>query len=302
MEIYLPIAEMPVRVPLLVGIGAAVGFLSGMFGIGGGFLMTPLLVLVGVPPPVAAASVANQVVGASVSGALAQWRRGNVDFRMAAVLIASGFAGSAAGVALFGLLRELGQIDVVIGICYVALLGIMGVLMEVESIRAWLRRRNPGRRRRKLHRHTWIHGLPLKIRFRASRLYISVWAPGVIGFSVGLVSGVMGVGGGFVVVPALIYLLDMPTAMAVGTSLVQITVVAANVTFLQAVGNQTVDAILALILVAGGAAGAQLGGQIGARLSGEYLRGLLGLIVLAVGVEVAVEMTVAPALPFTLGP
>jgi hypothetical protein len=302
MDIYFPIAEMPISVPLLLALGAGVGFLSGMFGIGGGFLMTPLLVIVGVPAPVAAASVANQVVGASVSGALAQWRRGNVDVRMAGVLIAAGFVGSAAGVALFGLLRELGQIDLVIAACYVTLLGTIGLLMEIESIRAWRRRRNPVGRRRKLHAHLWIHGLPLKMKFRASRLYISVFAPLGIGFGVGALSGVMGVGGGFVMVPALIYLLDMPTAMAVGTSLLQITVVAANVTFLQSVGNQTVDAMLALILVVGGAAGAQIGGRIGAGLSGEYLRGLLGLLVLAVGIEVAVGMAVTPRELFTLGP
>jgi uncharacterized membrane protein YfcA len=218
------------------------------------------------------------------------------------VLIAAGFVGSAAGVALFGLLRELGQIDLVIAACYVTLLGTIGLLMEIESIRAWRRRRNPVGRRRKLHAHLWIHGLPLKMKFRASRLYISVFAPLGIGFGVGALSGVMGVGGGFVMVPALIYLLDMPTAMAVGTSLLQITVVAANVTFLQSVGNQTVDAMLALILVVGGAAGAQIGGRIGAGLSGEYLRGMLGLLVLAVGIEVAVGMAVTPRELFTLGP
>ncbi|MPY68740.1 MAG: TSUP family transporter [Alphaproteobacteria bacterium] len=301
MDIYFPIAEMPISVPLLLALGGGVGFLSGMFGIGGGFLMTPLLVIVGVPAPVAAASVANQVVGASVSGALAQWRRGNVDVRMAGLLIAAGFVGSAAGVALFGLLRELGQIDLVIAACYVTLLGTLGLLMEIESIRAWRRRRNPVGRRRKLHAHLWIHGLPLKMKFRASRLYISIFAPLSIGFGVGALSGVMGVGGGFVMVPALIYLLDMPTAMAVGTSLLQITVVAANVTFLQSVGNQTVDIMLALLLIVGSVIGAQLGTMFGGRLRGEHLRALLGLIVLVVAFRVAYDLTVNPDELFSLG-
>lgn len=302
MHIYLPIAGLSMDVFLLLGLGGVVGLISGMFGVGGGFLLTPLLVLAGVPPGIAAASVANQVVGASVSGALAQWRRGNVDFRMGLVLIASGLAGSALGVWLFTLLKRLGQVDVAIGLCYVVLLVSLGALMVVESVRAAWRRRNPQARRRKLHAHTWIHGLPWKMKFRASRLYISLFAPAGIGLGVGVLSGVMGVGGGFIMVPALIYLLDMPTAMAVGTSLLQITVVSANVTLLQSVGNQTVDALLALILVVGGAVGAQVGSQFGARLSGEHLRGLLGLIVLGVGIEVAVGLAVTPARPFVIVP
>jgi uncharacterized membrane protein YfcA len=300
MELYFPIAQMPISVPLLVALGGGVGFLSGMFGVGGGFLMTPLLVLIGVPAPVAAASVANQVVGASVSGALAQWRRGNVDLRMAVVLIAGGAAGSTLGVWLFTVLRRMGQIDLVIAGCYVTLLVSIGLLMEIESLRAWRRRRSPQTWRRKLHRHLWIHGLPFKVRFRASRLYISIYAPLGIGMGVGALSGLMGVGGGFIMVPALIYLLDMPTAMAVGTSLVQIMVVAADVTFLQATSNQTVDALLAVVLVVGAAVGAQLGGRIGARLKGEHLRALLGLLVLAVGIEVATGMAVTPRSLFTL--
>jgi uncharacterized membrane protein YfcA len=294
MAIYFPIAQMPISAPLLLALGGGVGFLSGMFGIGGGFLMTPLLTLIGVPAPIAAATVANQVVGSSVSGALAQWRRRNVDLRMAVVLILSGAVGSAAGVGLFTLLQGLGQIDLVIAGCYVVLLVTVGLLMEIESIRAWRRRRNPAGWRRKLHRHTWIHGLPLKVKFRASRLYISIFAPIGVGAGVGALSGLMGVGGGFIMVPALIYLLDMPTAMAVGTSLVQITLVAANVTFLQAMSNHTVDALLAVILVIGAAAGAQIGGRIGANLKGEHLRALLGLLVLAVGIEVATGMAVTP--------
>ena len=302
MSVYLPIAGLSMDVFLLIGLGGVVGLVSGMFGVGGGFLLTPLLIMVGVPPAVAAGTVANQVIGASVSGAIAQWRRGNVDAKMSLVLVLSGLAGSAAGVWLFGLLKQLGQIDVALGLSYVVLLGTLGSLMVVESARSWLRRRNPMRARRKLHAHTWIHGLPFKMKFRASRLYISVFAPLVIGFAVGALSGIMGVGGGFVMVPALIYLFDMPTAMAVGTSLLQITLVSANVTLLQAMGNQTVDAFLAFIMVIGGAAGAQLGTRFGARLQGEYVRGLLGLIVLAVGLEVVFELTVTPADRFTLAP
>ena len=302
MSVYLPIAGLSMDVFLLIGLGGIVGLVSGMFGVGGGFLLTPLLVMVGVPPAVAAGTVANQVIGASVSGAIAQWRRGNVDVKMSLVLVLSGLAGSAAGVWLFGLLKQLGQIDVALGLSYVVLLSTLGTLMVVESARSWLRRRNPMRPRRKLHAHTWIHGLPFKMKFRASRLYISVFAPLVIGFAVGVLSGIMGVGGGFVMVPALIYLFDMPTAMAVGTSLLQITLVSANVTLLQAMGNQTVDAFLALILVIGGAAGAQIGTRFGARLQGEYVRGLLGLIVLAVGLEVAFELAVTPAERFSLAP
>lgn len=302
MSVYLPIAGVSMDALLLIGLGAMVGVVSGMFGVAGGFLLTPLLVMIGVPPPVAAGSVINQVVGASVSAAVAQWRRGNIDVMMALVLVLGGLAGSATGVWLFGVLKQLGQIDVFLRLSYVTLLGSLGSLMVVESIRSWLRQRNPMRARRKLHSHTWIHGLPFKVKFRASRLYISIFAPVVIGYVVGALSGLMGVGGGFIMVPALIYLLNMPTAMAVGTSLMQITLVSANATLLQAMGNQTVDAFLALILVIGGAAGAQLGTRLGSRLRGEHLRGLLGVIVLAVGVEVALELMVTPIEKFSVVP
>lgn len=302
MSVYLPIAGLSIDVLLLIGLGAMVGVVSGMFGVAGGFLLTPLLVMVGIPAPVAVGTVINQVVGASASAAFTQWRRGNVDVMMALVLVLGGLAGSAAGVWLFGVLRQLGQIDVFLRLSYVALLGTLGSLMVIESIRSWLRQRNPLRARRKLHAHTWIHGLPFKMKFRASRLYISIFAPVVIGIVVGALSGLMGVGGGFVIMPALIYLLNMPTTMAIGTSLMQITLVSINVTMLQAIGNQTVDVFLALILVIGGAAGAQLGTRFGSMLRGEHLRGLLGLIVLAVGIEVALELMVAPAERFSVVP
>ncbi len=300
MQIYLPIAEMSMNALLLLGLGGGVGFLSGMFGVGGGFLMTPLLILIGVPPAVAVATEANQVVAASVSGALAHWRRGNVDIKMGLVVLVGGIIGSTLGVELFTFLRGLGQIDLVISLSYVTFLSIIGGLMVVESVRALLRRFRGTSARRKLHRHTWMHGLPLKMRFRRSKLYISALLPFSVGIFVGILSAIMGVGGGFVMVPAMIYLLGMPTSVVVGTSLFQIIFVTANVTFLQAVNNQTVDVVLALVLMIGGVIGAQLGTRFGTRLRAEHLRGLLGLIVLAVGFRVAYGLVVTPAELFTL--
>jgi uncharacterized membrane protein YfcA len=294
MDFYFPIAEMSLNALTLFSLGAGVGVLSGMFGVGGGFLMTPLLIFIGVPPAVAVGTEANQVVAASVSGALAHWRRGNVDIKMGVVLLVGGFFGSTIGVGIFTWLRNLGQIDVVIALFYVVFLGIVGVLMVTESVRAWLRSRNPKAPRRKLHQHTWMHGLPFKIRFRKSKLYISALMPLSIGIFVGILSAIMGVGGGFIMVPAMIYLLGMPTSVVVGTSLFQIIFVTANVTFLQSVQNQTVDIMLALLLVIGSVIGAQIGTSIGARLRGEQLRALLGLIVLAVGLRVAYDLVAVP--------
>ncbi|MHA1108051.1 MAG: sulfite exporter TauE/SafE family protein [Alphaproteobacteria bacterium] len=300
MQIYLPIAELSMNAMLLLGLGGGVGFLSGMFGVGGGFLMTPLLIFIGVPPAVAVATEANQVVAASVSGALAHWRRGNVDVKMGVVLLTGGLIGSSFGVWLFTFLRGLGHIDLVISLSYVTFLGIIGTLMVVESARAWARRHGGGSAGRKLHRHTWMHGLPFKMRFRRSKLYISALLPLAVGVFVGILSAIMGVGGGFVMVPAMIYLLGMPTAVVVGTSLFQIIFVTANVTFLQSVTNQTVDIVLALLLLIGGVIGAQLGTIFGARLRAEYLRGLLGLMVLAVCLRVAYDLAVTPDDLFTL--
>src|SRR5580692_8509080 len=259
MDVYLPVAEVSLDVFVLLGIGAAVGFLSGVFGVGGGFLLTPLLILIGVPPAVAVASSANQLVGASVSGVLAHWRRGHVDFKMGFTLLIGGIAGSFLGIWLFTIFARLGQIELVISLCYVVLLGVLGFMMGIESVRAMLRQRRPGAARRKLHRHTWLHGLPLKTRFRKSQLYISALLPVGLGFIVGVLSAVMGIGGGFLMVPAMIYTLGMPTSMVPGTSLLQITFVAANVTLLQAYTNHTVDAVLALLLLVGGVIGAQFG-------------------------------------------
>jgi uncharacterized protein len=300
MQIYLPIAEMSVEVLLLLGLGGLVGFLSGLFGVGGGFLMTPLLIFVGVPPAVAVASQANQVIAASVSGVLAHWRRGNVDFKMGLVLLAGGIAGSLIGVWLYSTLRRIGQIDLVIALAYVFFLGGVGALMAVESIGAMLRQRRPQTTRRKLHQHTWVHGLPLKMRFRRSRLYISALLPLGLGFGVGILAALMGVGGGFIMVPAMIYLLGMPTALVVGTSLFQVIFVAINVSFLQAWQNQTVDIVLAFLLVLGAVIGAEFGTRFGARLRGEQLRGLLALLVLGVGIALAIQLVVPPEDVFSL--
>jgi uncharacterized protein len=294
MDIYLPIAEISVDIFVLLALGAAVGFLSGVFGVGGGFLLTPLLIFVGVPPAVAVASSANQLVGASVSGMLAHWRRGNVDLKMGGILLAGGFVGSLFGVWLFGLLRRMGQIELFINLSYVLLLGTLGTLMLVESTRAYLRGRKPGTGRRKLHQHTWMHGLPLKLRFRKSKLYISALLPLGLGFLIGILSAVMGVGGGFIMVPAMIYMLGMPTVMVPGTSLFQIIFVAASVTVLQAINNHTVDALLTVLLLVGGVTGAQFGSRFGTRLRGEQLRALLALMVLLVATKLAVDLTVRP--------
>jgi uncharacterized membrane protein YfcA len=302
MDFYFPIAEMSLNALMLLGMGFGVGLLSGMFGVGGGFLMTPLLIFAGVPPAVAVATEANQVVAASVSGVLAHWRRGNVDFKMGLVLLVGGFLGSTFGVWIFTLLRKLGQIDVVISICFVTFLGIIGLLMVMESVNALIRYHNPaGRPLTKLHQHTWMHGLPFKMRFRRSKLYISALMPLGIGIFVGILSAIMGVGGGFVMVPAMIYLLGMPTSVVIGTSLFQIIFVTANVTFLQSIHNQTVDILLAALLILGSVIGAQVGGIFGSRLRGEQLRALLGLIVLGVGAKVAWTLIATPSELFSIG-
>ncbi len=301
MQIYLPIAELSVNAFIFLGMGAGVGVLSGLFGVGGGFLMTPLLIFAGIPPAVAVATEANQIVASSVSGALAHWRRGNVDLKMGIVLLLGGIIGSTLGVWIFGLLQGLGQIDLVIRSSYVVFLGIIGALMLIESLKAISRQRKPGGKRRKLHQHNWLHGLPFKMRFRRSKLYISALLPLSIGILVGILAAIMGVGGGFIMVPAMIYLLGMPTAMVVGTSLFQIIFVTANVTFLQAWQNQTVDIFLALLLLTGGVIGAQLGTRVGAKLPGEQLRSLLALIVLGVCARLAYELLARPDDLYSIG-
>jgi uncharacterized membrane protein YfcA len=298
-QVYLPIAEMSVDALLLVGIGFLVGWLSGLFGVGGGFLLTPLLILIGVPSAVAVASGANQTLGASVSGLIAQARRANVDWPMGAVLVAGGLAGSVAGVQLFALLRRLGQLDAAVALSYVLILGVVGALMVMESLRALLRRRRavPAR----MHQHGWAHGLPFKMRFRKSRLYMSVLPPLGIGFGIGVLSAIMGVGGGFMLVPAMIYLLGMPTAVVIGTSMFHIVCVTAAVTFLQAVQLGAVDIVLTLLLLLGGVAGAQLGVAMGGKLRGEETRALLGLLVLAVAAMLLWNLVAPPEELFSVG-
>ena len=294
MYIYLPIAEVSMHIGIIIGLGGGVGFLSGLFGVGGGFLMTPLLIFFGIPPAVAVSTEANQIVASSVSGVLAHMRRGNVDFKMGGILMAGGVIGSSLSVALFSFLREIGQIDLVIQLSYVVFLGIIGALMLTESLRTIVRSRKPGVVRGKLHQHNWLHGLPFKMRFRRSKLYISAILPLSIGAFVGVLAAIMGVGGGFIMVPAMIYLLGMPTSVVVGTSLFQIIFVTANVTLLQSIQTQTVDFILAGLLLFGAVIGAQFGSRAGALLRGEQLRGLLALLVLAVCVKIGYDLVVTP--------
>lgn len=292
MQIYLPIAEVSVNAFLLLGLGGLVGVLSGMFGVGGGFLITPLLFFIGIPPAVAVATSANQIVGSSVSALLPHIRRRNVDFRMGTVLLVGGIFGSGLGVFIFNFLKTLGQVDLMVNLCYVVFLGIIGSLMFVESVKSLRRSRSgvaPKRRK-----HTWVHGLPLKIRFRVSGIYISVIPPLLVGFLVGILSAVMGVGGGFIMVPAMIYMLSIPTKVVVGTSLYQIIFLTAFTTLLHATTNYTVDIVLAVLLLIGGVVGAQFGAMIGSRLKAEQLRILLALLVLLVCLKLALDLGVKP--------
>jgi hypothetical protein len=294
LQIYLPIAEVSMNVILMLGIGVMAGLVSGLFGVGGGFLMTPLLIFIGIPPAVAVGSQSNQVVASSVSGVLAHWARDAVDFKMGAVMLAGGMVGSSLGVAVFSLLRHFGQIDLFISIIYVVVLGSIGTTMAVESLNTLRRFGKRQGQPAKLHQHNWAQGLPFKMRFRKSRLYISALLPVGIGFGVGLISSLMGVGGGFMLVPAMIYLLGMPTAVVIGTSLFQVIFVQAYVTWLQAVQNNTVDILLALVLTLGGVVGAQLGGRWGARLPAEHLRLLMAVVVLVVAGGLLYQLVSTP--------
>ncbi len=295
MQIYLPIAETSVNLFTIFGMGAAVGFLSGMFGVGGGFLITPLLMLSGIPAAVAVATGANQVVASSVSGTITQWRRGNVDFKMGTLLLLGGIIGATIGVQIIKLLEETGQVELVISLLYVFFLSSVGLLMLVESLRVMQRSRSgkaPSARRP--GQHNWIHGLPFKLRFNRSKLYISAIPPVMIGFSVGLLSGILGVGGGFIMVPLMIYLLRMPTKVVIGTSLFQIIFVAGFTTVLHAAANYAVDLLLAFMLMIGGVIGAQFGVSAGQKLRGEQLRALLALLVLGVSLRLLVDLTATP--------
>lgn len=300
MHVYLPIAEISVNVFLLLGMGAGIGVLSGLFGVGGGFLMTPVLIFIGIPPAVAVGSSANQLIATSITGMLAHWRRKSVDFKMGSVLLIGGVIGSTGGVFLFKALQELGQIDLVISLCYVVFLGGIGLLMFLESGRSLLRQRRGAARRGKLHKHTWVHGLPFKMRFHKSRLYVSALVPLFAGALVGVLAAVMGVGGGFIMVPAMIYLIGMPTSVVAGTSLFQILFVVANVTFLQAWQNQTVDILLALLLLIGSVVGVQVGTRLGAKLPSDQFRVLLALLVLVTCGKLAFDLVATPSNPFSL--
>ncbi len=299
MNIYLPIAEVSVNAFLLLGLGGGVGLLSGLFGVGGGFLMTPLLILIGIPPAVAVATEANQIVASSFSGVLSHWRRRTVDFKMGLVLLAGGLVGSAIGVQLFAWLRTVGQVELLVSLCYVVFLGIVGGLMLIESVQA-LRRSRKGVARPPRRRHGWLHGLPFKMRFRASNLYISAIPPFLVGLLVGILAAIMGVGGGFIMVPAMIYLLGMATVVVVGTSLFQIMFVTGATTLMHAIANQTVDAVLAVLLLVGGVVGTQIGVRLGPRLKAEQLRILLAVLVLAVCVKLGIDLVSTPEEPFSL--
>ena len=301
MQIYLPIAEVSVNAFLLLGLGGMVGVLSGMFGVGGGFLMTPLLFFIGIPPAVAVATEANQIVASSFSGVLAHLRRKTVDIKMGLVLLAGGLVGSAAGVEIFRILKEMGQVELLVSLCYVVFLGVVGSLMFIESLNAIRRTRVPGAKPPPRKHHSWVHGLPLKMRFRASQLYISAIPPFVIGMCVGVLAAIMGVGGGFIMVPAMIYILGMPTKVVVGTSLFQIIFVTGFTTLMHATQNFTVDAVLALLLLLGGVVGAQIGARIGVHLKAEQLRILLAIMVLAVCGKLLFDLVVMPSELYSIG-
>ncbi len=295
MQIYLPIAEVSVNIFLLLGLGGLVGFLSGMFGVGGGFLITPLLLFIGVPSGVAVATGANQVVASSISGVLAQLRRKGVDFRMGTVLLVGGMLGSYLGVQVFAYMTALGQVDVFVQLSYVLFLGLIGAMMFWESARAMWRSHKHGEAVvRRAHEHSWMHRLPFKVKFRTSGLYVSVLPPALVGAAVGFLAAIMGVGGGFILVPAMIYLLGMPTRVVVGTSLFQIIFVTGFTTIMHAINSQTVDMMLAFLLIVGGVIGAQIGARVSTRLKAEQLRILLALMVLAVSAKIALDLLIMP--------
>ena len=300
MSIYLPIAEMNINIFLIVFIGMIVGALSGLFGVGGGFLMTPLLIFLGIPPVVAVGSEAPHVLASSVSGVIAHWRKKNVDFKMGFFLLSGGIIGSTLGVSLFRLLKTYGQIDIVIQFLFLIFLGFIGISMAFESAKTTIKNyRTTSAIRTKLHQHSWIHGLPFKLRFHRSKLYISAIPPILIGFFVGVLSAMMGVGGGFIMIPAMVYILGMSTNVVVGTSLFQIIFVTANSTFFQSYLNQTVDIVLSALMILGGVIGAQIGVKIGSKLKAEYLRGILAILVLLVCAKILTDLILMPSDLFT---
>ena len=301
MSIYLPIAEMNVNILLIIFIGMLVGGLSGLFGVGGGFLMTPLLIFLGIPPAVAVGTEAPHVLASSISGAIAHWRRRNVDIKMGFILLIGGIAGSTVGVNIFKILIRFGQIDLIIQLLFIFFLGLIGFSMLFESARTTIKKyRTTSTIRTKLHQHSWLHGLPFKMRFHRSKLYISTIPPILIGFVVGVLSAMMGVGGGFIMIPAMVYILGMSTNVVVGTSLFQIIFVTANSTFFQSYLNQTVDIVLASLMILGGVIGAQIGARLGNKFRAEYLRGALAFIVLMVCLKIFLDLTLTPSELFSL--
>ena len=301
MSIYLPIAEMNVNVLLIVFIGMLVGSLSGLFGVGGGFLMTPLLIFLGIPPAVAVGTEAPHVLASSISGSIVHWRKKNIDIKIGIVLLTGGLVGSTIGVNIFKILMGFGQIDLIIQLLFLILLGFIGFSMLFESAKTTIKKyKTTSVIRTKLHQHSWIHGLPLKMRFHRSKLYISAIPPFLIGIVVGILSAMMGIGGGFIMIPAMVYILGMSTNVVVGTSLFQIIFVTANSTFFQSYLNQTVDIVLASLMILGGVIGAQIGARIGTSVKAEYLRGALAFIVLTVCLKIFFDLTLTPAEIFSL--
>lgn len=296
MPIYLPVATMSIDLFLLLGMGLGVGVLSGLFGIGGGFILTPLLIFLGVPPPIAVGTGAAQVVASSISGAIGHWKRRNVDIRLGLLLIAGGLIGSTTGILLQKLLKAVGQLELFIAVAYVVILGVIGSLMLIESARTILTVRIEGEKAitRRGGAHSWMQKLPIKMRFRVAKIYGSAIPPVAIGLLTGWLTAIMGVGGGFLLVPALIYMLKAPTKVALGTSAFQIIVITALTTVMQATVNHTVDIMLAAPLMAGGVVGAQIGVRAGEKLKAEQLRFLLALLVVAVAARIAFGLTVTP--------
>ena len=301
MSIYLPIAEMNVNIFLIIFIGMSIGILSGIFGVGGGFLMTPLLIFLGIPPVVAVGSEAPHVLATSVSGFIAHWRKRNVDIKMGIFLLIGGLIGSTVGVNIFSYLKNFGQIDLVIQLLFLFFLGFIGFSMAFESARTTIKQyRARNIKRTKLHQHSWFHGLPFKVRFHRSKLYISAIPPVLIGFAVGVMSAIMGVGGGFIMIPAMVYILGMPTSIVVGTSLFQIIFVTANATFFQSYINYNVDIVLSALMIFGGVIGAQIGVIFGSKLKAEYLRGILAILVLGVCGKIFTDLVLRPNDLFSL--
>jgi uncharacterized membrane protein YfcA len=302
LAIYLPIADLPVSIFLLLALGLAVGFVSGMFGVGGGFLMTPLLIFLGIPPGVAVASVATHITASSFSGALSYSRRRAVDIQMAMALLAGGMFGTWSGIWIFTTLRSLGQLDLMIAFSYLILLTSVGGLLVLESVRSIVRQRQnkPSLMRRSGGSHTWVHGLPLKFRFRRSKIYISLIPVVAIGYGIAVLGVIMGIGGGFLLVPMMIYLLRVPTATVIGTAAVLTTATMALATVMHAVTSHLVDVILALVLMAGGVVGAQFGAQSSQKLAPERLRFLLGFLILAVGFRFGYELISPPEHLYTI--